>query len=201
VPESPTAKVEFEALLTTARLPVAAPLVCGANARLKLVLCPAARVRGKLIPLRLNPEPVAAACVMVTLDPPEFVRVSDAAWLLPVWTLPKLTLDGLAVSDPAATEVPASAVFTVALEALLEIAIFPDALPADCGENTTVKLVLCPAGIVNGKLKPVMLNPGPVGVTWLTVTLEPPVLVRVSGKPCDLPMGVLLKLMLAVAIS
>ena len=105
------------------------------------------------------------------------------------------------MSDPAATEVPASAVFTVAFAALLEIAIFPDAVPADCGENTTVKLVLCPAGIVKGKLNPVMLNPGPAGVTWLTVTLVPPVLVKVSGRPCDVPTGVLLKLMLGVAVS
>jgi hypothetical protein len=84
VPESPTARDEFDALLTRARLPLAAPLAWGANATLKLVLCPAARVKGKPIPLKLNPEPVAEAWVMVTLDPPEFVRVSDAVWLMPV---------------------------------------------------------------------------------------------------------------------
>ena len=105
------------------------------------------------------------------------------------------------MSDPAATPVPASVVVTDGLEASLDIAIFPEALPADCGENTTVKLVLCPAAIVTGKLNPVTLNPGPVAVTWLTVTLEPPVLVRVSDNPCDLPTVVLLKVIDGDAVN
>lgn len=78
VPESGTAREAFEALLVTARLPLAAPPVWGANATVKLVLCPAVRVNGRVIPLMLNPVPVAPACVMVTLDPPELVSVSDA---------------------------------------------------------------------------------------------------------------------------
>jgi hypothetical protein len=78
VPESATARVAFDALLVMETPPVTAPLLCGANATLKLVLCPAARVRGRVIPLKLNPEPVAVAAVMVTLDPPELVRFSEA---------------------------------------------------------------------------------------------------------------------------
>ncbi len=38
VPESATESVELEALLVTLRLPLTAPLACGANATLKLVL-------------------------------------------------------------------------------------------------------------------------------------------------------------------
>ncbi len=38
VPESPMFNVELEALLVTLRLPLTAPLACGANATVKLVL-------------------------------------------------------------------------------------------------------------------------------------------------------------------
>jgi hypothetical protein len=74
--------VAIEALLVMVIPPVTAPLVCGAKATLKLVLWPAARVSGRVIPLRLNPAPVAEACEMVTLEPPELVKVSVEVWLL-----------------------------------------------------------------------------------------------------------------------
>jgi hypothetical protein len=82
-----------------------------------------------VIPLMLKPAPVAAAPVMVTLDPPELVRVSDAVWLLPVWTLPKLTLEGLALSDPAVTPVPERATAREGFDALLVTARPPVAAP------------------------------------------------------------------------
>lgn len=95
-----------------------------------------------MIPLTLNPEPVAEACVIVTLDPPELVKVSDAVWLVPDWTFPKLTLAGLAVSDPAVTPVPESEMDREAFDALLVTARLPLAAPLVCGVKAMVKLAL-----------------------------------------------------------
>lgn len=48
----------------------------------------------------MKPVPDEVALVMVNLDQPEFVRVSDCVWLLPTETLPKLMLEGFTVSCP-----------------------------------------------------------------------------------------------------
>ena len=61
VPERPTLKEAFEALLVMATFPVALPEADGANFTEKLALCPAAIVAGMLIPLMVNPVPVTAA--------------------------------------------------------------------------------------------------------------------------------------------
>ena len=71
----------FEVMLT---LPLAAPLVVGANSTVNDVLWPAVNVKGRVSPLRLNPLPLAAAAEIVRLDPPEFVSVSDKLVLLPI---------------------------------------------------------------------------------------------------------------------
>jgi hypothetical protein len=44
---------------------------------LKVKLCPAVKVIGRLNPLMPNPAPVTLTCVTVMLEPPEFVSVSD----------------------------------------------------------------------------------------------------------------------------
>ena len=77
VPERETVKVGLDALLVMVRLPVGVPAVVGANTTLKDLLAPAAKVRGKVSPLTLNPAPVAVTCEMVTLEPPLFVTVSE----------------------------------------------------------------------------------------------------------------------------
>ena len=77
VPESETLKLGLEALLVMMRLPVGVPAVVGANTTLNDLLAPAARVRGNVRPLTLNPVPVAVACEIVTLDPPLLVTVSE----------------------------------------------------------------------------------------------------------------------------
>jgi hypothetical protein len=97
-PESGTFKVELVAFDAMARLPVTLPPEVGENATLKLTLCPAFSVAGKVMPLALNPNPVAAAEEIVTLAPPELVTVSVSDALLPVFTLPKLRLVDAAVS-------------------------------------------------------------------------------------------------------
>jgi hypothetical protein len=64
---------------------------------------------------------------------------------------------------------------------------FPLAVPAVCGVNPTVKVALWPAVSVMGALIPLRLNPLPLTVTWLMLTLLPPVLVIVSEAVCWLP--------------
>jgi hypothetical protein len=99
---------------------------------------------------------------MVTLDPPELVKVSVADWVWLICTLPKLMLEGPAVSDPAFTPVPERAIPKEEFEALLVIATPPVTAPLACGANAMLKLVLCPAVSVKGSVIPLTLNPGPV---------------------------------------
>ncbi len=98
VPDKGTASVPFEAFDTIETLPLALPADDGAKVTLKLELWPAAKVKGRLIPLRLKPVPLAMACEIVTLAPPELVTLTDCFWLLPTCTLPKFKLEGLAES-------------------------------------------------------------------------------------------------------
>jgi hypothetical protein len=88
----------FEALLTIEILPLLLPELVGANCALKVVLWPAGTVTGAVSPLMLKPPPDAAACEIVTLAEPEFVKVMDWLPLLPTFTDPKLTLEGFAPS-------------------------------------------------------------------------------------------------------
>jgi len=77
VPQREMLSAGFKALLVRERVPLDAPTDCGANITLKLgLLWPGAKVKGRFKPFTVNPEPVTAACVMLTLEPPELVRVS-----------------------------------------------------------------------------------------------------------------------------
>jgi hypothetical protein len=76
VPDSGTLKEELDAFEVMARFPLTALPDVGAKLTLKLTLCPTLKVIGKLKPLALNPAPVALAPEIVTLEPPELVRVS-----------------------------------------------------------------------------------------------------------------------------
>jgi len=73
----------LDALDVTARLPVALPPDVGENLTLKLTLWPALRVIGKFKPLTVNAGPVVVAAAIVTLVPPELVRVSASVCELP----------------------------------------------------------------------------------------------------------------------
>ena len=64
-------------------MPLAAPLVLGANVMVNDVLCPAFNVSGTVKPLRLNPLPLTEAAEMVSAVPPALVRVSVRLLLLP----------------------------------------------------------------------------------------------------------------------
>jgi len=60
---------EFEALLVNELTAEALPDVCGVNVRVNGMLCPAAIVSGKVIPLNENSALVTVAEDTLTLDP------------------------------------------------------------------------------------------------------------------------------------
>jgi len=75
VPESGRVSDGFDAFDVMVTVPVTFPAVCGAKPTLNVVLCDGFRVRGVVIPLRVNPVPLTAACEMETAVPPLFVSV------------------------------------------------------------------------------------------------------------------------------
>jgi len=75
VPESGSVSDGFDAFDVMVTVPVAFPAVCGAKPTLNVVLCDGLSVRGVVIPLRVNPVPLTAACEIETAVPPLFVRV------------------------------------------------------------------------------------------------------------------------------
>jgi hypothetical protein len=83
VPDSGTFRAELNAFDVIATLPLTVLPDVGAKVTLKLTLWPTLKVIGKLKPLALKPEPVVLAAEIVTLDPPELVRVSVIVCELP----------------------------------------------------------------------------------------------------------------------
>lgn len=159
VAESAAAVGEFVALLRTERLPVTLPAVVGLKVTLKLVFCPAANVNGRAGPVKLKPVPVPAAWDSVTLKLPVFVITTGRVLLVFTVTSPKLRLLGLAES---VWVVPVPESGTVGSDALLAIVRLPEKFPAVVGEKMALKETLCPAVRLNGRDKPLMLNPLPV---------------------------------------
>jgi hypothetical protein len=82
------------------------------------------------------------AALIVRLEPPELVRVSESVWLLPTCTLPKLRLVAVAVSDPGVTPVPESGMPRVGFDALLVMERLPEDEPPVVGVKVTLKLTL-----------------------------------------------------------
>jgi len=64
------------ALELTVSAPLAAPVADGVKITLNVVLCPAVSVIGGVVPVTLNPLPLAAALDTVTVSPPVFVTVT-----------------------------------------------------------------------------------------------------------------------------
>jgi hypothetical protein len=75
-PESVHIVGEPGAVEVTVTVPDAFVAVSGVKVTLKVVLWPAARVNGVVIPLSANPVPEMVALLRVTLEPPEFVMVA-----------------------------------------------------------------------------------------------------------------------------
>ena len=75
MPLKGTESGEFEPVEVIVRFPAKLPPFCGAKVALKVVLCPAARLSGRTIPLMPNPAPLGVICEIVRAEPPEFVKV------------------------------------------------------------------------------------------------------------------------------
>src|SRR5205814_9379868 len=97
--------VEVVALLVSKRLPEAEPLVCGTNFTVNDALFPAAMVKGRDTPRKLNSELFAVAEETVT-DAPVALKDALMLLLLPTATLPKLNAKGLTAKFPAVLPVP-----------------------------------------------------------------------------------------------
>jgi hypothetical protein len=95
-----------------------------------------------VIPLTLNPVPLAVICEIVRAVPPEFVSFSARVDVLPVVTFPKLRLVGLAVSCPDAAPVPDSGTEKLGFDPLELIARLPVTLPAVWGANDALNVTL-----------------------------------------------------------
>ncbi len=76
LPDNATVSVGFDAVELTVRVPLAVTADAGVNLMVSAVLWPPASVIGVLTPLMLNPVPLMAAWVIVTLEPPVLVTVS-----------------------------------------------------------------------------------------------------------------------------
>ena len=150
-------RLGFEAVEVMAILPETFPADDAVNFALNVTLAPAVKVVGRVSPLIVNPAPDTVACEIVTLVVPEFVSVSETVLLLPTTTVPNGIDDGLAVNAPAATPVPDRFTFKEGFEAFEVIVKVAGELPVADGENFTMKLALCPAFSVNGRVSPVML--------------------------------------------
>jgi hypothetical protein len=175
VPVADNATLTFglEALDARFSVPLAAPADFGANEMESVRLCPAVRVCGSVMVIRLNPVPLTDAWEIVTLEPPALVTVSFSILLPGIWMLPKLILEGLAPSKPgvaggrggvvtgALVPQPARVIVEVLERRHLPLTKWPDttnilplALPADSGVKVAAKSTLFPGAMVTGKLGP-----------------------------------------------
>jgi len=184
VPDNGIVSVGFDPFEVIVTLPLTAPAEAGVNDTLKVALWPDVSVTGAVIPLTLKPDPLTPTCGIVTLDPPLFVTVSERVCLFDTCTLPKLRLVGFDPSVPAVTPVPDNGIVNVGFDAFEVIVTFPLTAPADGGVNETLKVALWPDVSVTGAVIPLTLNPLPLTPTCEIVTLEPPLLVRVSDNVC-----------------
>lgn len=92
---------------------------------------------------------------------------------------------GLLVSVPwggggAEDPVPERVTLIEGVTPLLLMVMLPLLVPVDCGAKFTFTDLLCPAGRVRGRLRPLALKPVPVAVICEIVTLDAPELIRVK---------------------
>lgn len=73
----------FDAVETTAMLPLALPALWGEKVMPKVKLSPASRSRGKLSPVTPKPVPLVFTCEMVTVDPPVLLNEPDRVLVSP----------------------------------------------------------------------------------------------------------------------
>jgi hypothetical protein len=118
---------------------------------------------------------------------PLAVRLPPRAEFEPTLTLPKARVVGETAKVPAAVPVPDNGIESGELDALEVMEIDPLAEPAVVGVKVAVKVTLWLALRLRGRVRPVIENPVPLGVAAGIVTVDPPVLVRVSERFVLLP--------------
>jgi hypothetical protein len=182
VPESGTTKVESDASEIIITLPFTVPADVGLNETLKVLLCPGVKVTGTVIPLTLNPAPLAVTEEIVELVPPTLVKVSDRVCVVDTGTLPKLSVVGFDTKVPGEVPVPVSAIVNVGFDASELTVTLPLLAPLDSGVNETLNVALCPAVKVTGAEIPLTLNPVPLTSTCAIEMLVLPVFVTVSER-------------------
>ena len=151
VPDRLTDVGEPVAVLTIETLPAALPDDAGVKSTEKAVDCDGDKVTGTPAPLREKFEPELVICEIVTFEFPVFEIVTFCEEEAPVFTLPKLMLAGVTeIVAVDATPEPLSVIVVGEFGALLVTTMLPEALPADCGANCTLKFAVCPAFNVSG---------------------------------------------------
>jgi hypothetical protein len=163
-----------------------APLDWGVKVTVKAADCPTARVTGSEIPETANSLLFRLADVMFTAEPLA-LRDPVNALLDPTVTFPKLRLPGDTVKVPEAPPVPESAMFSGEFFAFDTIEMLPLAEPPPVGENVAVKVTLWFAVRLIGRVNPVIENPPPETFACEMVTVDEPLLVKVSDKLVVLP--------------
>jgi hypothetical protein len=98
--------VTLGALEATVRLPLVLFEVVGVNVTFRVMLCPAARVRGRPGAVKLNWLFLTPIEDTVMFPLPLLVIVSGSVLLLPTWTPLKVRLDALGTSDPEVEDLP-----------------------------------------------------------------------------------------------
>ncbi len=124
---------------------------------------------------------------MIVTDAPLAVRLPFSDEFDPTTTLPKLRLVGATANWPAAVPVPESTTLSGEFVAFDTIERLPLAVPAAVGLKVAVRVTLWFAVRLMGRLNPLMEKTAPVRLACEIVIVEPPVLVRVSGKLVLLP--------------
>jgi hypothetical protein len=187
----PEAPVPLSGMLSpgpgTKMLPLSAPELCGAKVTVRVVLWPLFRTRGRLGPLNEKPLPVVWNAVNVSIPDPVLVSETESAELLPTETDPNERLEGAAVIGSMLTPLAWKPIWRLEFDAVLVTVTSLPTHPVEVGEKLTVRLTLCPAATVTGKVKPETLIPEPFGFTAEIVMLVEPELVRVTDWLSDCP--------------
>jgi hypothetical protein len=153
---------ELEASLSIETVPVTAVVPAGANVTWSVTDWLGVNTVLAVSPVSVKPVPVIETLEIVTFELPVLVRVAFKRPLLPIFTVPKLRLTGFdARSLVAVAAVPLKGIVSGDPGALLVSKIEPFRGPEPVGANVAEKVVLLPAAIDAGTVRPVMENPVP----------------------------------------
>ena len=165
----------FPPLLVIATAPAALPVADGENVTFKAAVCPAGTVVFAPMPVALKPGPVTTTLLITAFAFPVFVTTTPSELVLPTSTLPKSKFPTLALSTGAkVTALPLVEITSGELGASLASEIDPVTFPVELGANTILNVVLCPAAMLIGTVRPEVLNPAPATLALEIVTVPVP---------------------------